>query len=316
MNFYETIFSYGSPVIATLACLLNLPEIFLLIARYRKITKSPCERRTVPVILLASLSVSDFLVGLTVILVKILRFFLVKDIIPTTYTSVRLYKVLNFLFLRLSLLTSIFSLLALTLDRFLAIAKPLIYRSRIQAKHGFAAVISTWTCSSAIIGIHYYLSIFNDIEELKYRLLIFPITIIPACITFSFLYLMILRRIHIHGQNTRQNIALDAEHYSRYILEREMKVSRFAAMVVLLFVICWLPLAITGVVSTVGVHVEPSLPNLMFLFAFVNSTLNPLIYFAFKEKASGRRMRHSFCLCQVSQSDNTVLSAPVRINTL
>ena len=283
MSFYESIFVYGSPIVATLACLLNLPEIIFLVKRYQRISKSHCERRTVPVILLASLAASDFFVGFTVILIKILRLLVIEEVLPANYASERAHKVLNFLFLRLSLLTSVFSLLALTIDRFLAIGRPIVYRTRIRAKHGIITVIVTWLSSSLIIGVHYYFSIYGDIEELKYRLLIFPITIIPACVAFTVLYLMILRRISIEGRETMRRSANKAKSYQRYILERELKVSHFAATVVCVFVVCWLPLGITGLVILCGVKFDESLPNMMFFLAFVNSIIDPLIYFAFKE---------------------------------
>ena len=286
MNFYEIVFIYGSPIVAVLACLLNLPEIILLVRRYRKISKSPCERRTVPVILLTSLAISDFLVGFTVIMVKILRQLMVEGIVATTQTSGRVYRVLNFLFLRQSLLTSVFSLLALTLDRYLAVTKPLVYRTRISAKHGFFAVFVIWLSSFIIISTHYYFSIYGDVEELKYRMLIFPITILPACIAFTVPYLMILRNVFAQGRETLRRSANKMMNYQRHILERELKISRFAATVVCTFMICWLPLAIIGLVTLNSVHMDTTLPNLMFFLAFVNSVIDPLIYFAFKENFS------------------------------
>ena len=283
MNFYDSIFAFGSPVVAALACILNFPQMIILIRRYRRISKARFERRTVPVILLTSLTASDFLVGLTVIFIKVFGNFVADGTIPVNNSSKLFYKILNFLFLRLSLLTSVFSLLALTIDRFFAIGRPITYRTRIRTRHGVIAVLVTWLSSSLIIGIHYYLSIFGKIEELKYRTLIFPITIIPACVAFTVLYIMMLRSISIQSQETIRRSANKTMPYQRYILQRELKVSRFAATVVCVFMICWLPLAITGLVIICGVQIDESLPNLVFFFAFLNSIINPIIYFSFKE---------------------------------
>ena len=283
MNFYDSIFAYGSPVVAALACILNFPQMIILIKRYRRISKARYGRRTVPVVLLTSLAASDFLVGLTVILIKVFGNLIIDGSIPVNTTSKKVYKVLNFLFLRLSLLTSVLSLLALTLDRFFAIGRPIAYRTRIRTRHGIIAVLVTWLSSSLIIGIHYYLLVFGKIEELKYRLLIFPITIIPACVAFAVLYIMMIRSISIQSQETMRMSANKTMPFQRYILERELKVSRFAATVVCVFMICWLPLAVTGLVAICGVQINESFTNLVFFLAFLNSIIDPIIYFAFKE---------------------------------
>ena len=283
MNFYYSIFYYGSPVVAALACLLNFPEIIFLVQRYRRTSKARSEHGTVPIILLISLAASDFLVGFTVILIKVLRRLLIEGTVPPSDTSDQVYKVLNFLFLRLSLLTSVLCLLALTLDRFLAIRRPIVYRTRIRTRHGIIAVLVTWFSSSLIISVHYYFSIFGGIEELKYRLLVFPVTIFPACVAFAVFYIMMLHSISVQARETIRISANKTKSYQRYVLERELKVSRFAATVVCVFMICWLPLAFTGLVMLCGVTFDTSLTNLVFFLAFVNSVIDPIIYFAFKD---------------------------------
>ncbi|XP_065063458.1 trace amine-associated receptor 5-like [Rhopilema esculentum] len=288
MKFSRALFFYGSPVVAVLACLLNLPEIILLLKRYRKMSKLHVKGRVVPVLLLISLAASDFLVGLTVILIKIIRYLLDEGIIPTSEFNRKMHKVLLFLFLRLSLLTSVFNLLALTIDRLCSIRNPILYRTRVSSRHGFAAVLASWMLASVLIAIQYYFSIYEDMEPIKYRLLIFPVTIIPASSCFILCYIKILNNMSMHGQAIRGQLQT-AEKCPLYILERELKISRFAATVVSVFMVCWLPLAFIGLVNILGVDIDNELPNTMFILAFTNSVLDPLIYFGFKEKESLRK---------------------------
>ena len=289
MSFSTYLYTYGSPVVAVLACVLNLPEIILLVRRYRHTSKLRYERNVVPIILLASLALSDFLVGLNVILVKVVYYLMEYNVIPMNYHTFVLYKVLTFLFLRLSLLLSVLSLLAMTVDRLLAVKNPIKYRAKIRTRHGFIAVAVTWVSSSTIIAIHYYVSVYGDGSSFEKRMLIFPITIIPSSIAFALCYVKILREVFVQGREMKRVSEKRAgQRCPRYILEREFKVSRFAATVVCVFMVCWLPLALTGLIAILGVKIDPSLPNTMFLLSFLNSALNPLIYFAFKERL-GRR---------------------------
>lgn len=306
MSFSTYLYTYGSPVVAVLACVLNLPEIILLVRRYRKTSKLRYERNVVPIILLVSLALSDFLVGLNVILVKVVYYLMEYNVIPINYHTLVLYKVMTFLFLRFSLLLSVLSLLAMTVDRLLAVKNPIRYRAKIRTRHGFIAVAVTWVSSSAIIAVHYYASVYGEGSSFEHRMLIFPITIIPSSVAFALCYVKILREVFVQGRKMKRVTDNRAGHRCpRYILEREFKVSRFAATVVCVFMICWLPLALTGLIAFLGVKIDENLPNMMFLLSFLNSALNPLIYFAFKERFSRhfhvvasffRRKRHGFHL--------------------
>ena len=50
----------------------------------------------------------------------------------------------------------------------------------------------------------------------------------------------------------------------------------------LAFVVCWVPIAVVGVILLSGVRLKTFAVNLAFIFAFMSSTIDPIVYFGFK----------------------------------
>ena len=71
MDFWRFWFIYGSPAFAVIICILNSIEILSLVKRLKRRNTNQINHKASSFLLL-NLSVSDFCVGLIVILVKIL----------------------------------------------------------------------------------------------------------------------------------------------------------------------------------------------------------------------------------------------------
>ena len=116
-----------------------------------------------------------------------------------------------------------------------------------------------------------------------------------------------------------------------YMQRREMKIYKFVGTVVFVFLLCWLPIAICGVVLLMeSVHVFTM--NFVFTLAFANSVIDPIVYFFFNDKVIGKlrrlmcrfscapeaqRVRRGSNLFSLSSGDNnSVLSKTRSISSL
>ena len=113
-------FNYGSPAAATVMCILNSIEIYILSKRCQNQTLK-YNKQKISLILLLNLPVSDFLVGFAVILFYLLKY----DVIRFTDTASAIYGFIFFFFLRISLLCSVLNLMAMTFDRYSIILNPI-----------------------------------------------------------------------------------------------------------------------------------------------------------------------------------------------
>ena len=174
-------------------------------------------------------------------------------------------------------LASFCSVLALTVDRFLAIHLHLRYQELVTHKRVVAMVISIWMfsvfLSLSLLWLPHYLfllvySVFNVACIL--------LTTIVYCKIF-----LILRRHKNQIQALQMHVVLEAPQNNNMANFASVQKSAFSAFYVyLVFLICYLPIT---VVSLFDIIHGPSLATFKsYLFActlvFLNSSLNPVIY--------------------------------------
>ena len=329
-----------SPSLAVLAILLNSIMISSLVRQYCRNKKGGKRGHSTPLIFLANLAISDLLVGLTVTVIKVITFLYRYKLIRWTLPLGWAYHIMKYAFLRLSLLTSVFNLASLTIDRFLAIRYPMLYRIRITNKHAFVVAGMTWILSVAFTATHYSISNFSGITLWKYDLIIFPAIVFPGALIFATCYTLILLEIRKQGRNMRnvmvgshQDVGISETKAVRgeeccshlrtddintktsnrsandqpvtsssrkvlplHIQKREIKIYKFAGTVVGVFLLCWLPIAICGLVLMVET-VNPFFANFVFTLAFANSTIDPIVYFVFKDNIVGKMRRLFRLMC-------------------
>eukprot|EP00794_Sanderia_malayensis_P012263 gene12263-13528_t len=299
MNFATFLFLYGSPALAVLICILNLTEIIILAKKLKRAFKSREGQRRSPIALvfLINLAISDFSVGLIIIIIKIMYYLFLYNVLPNTKLSHLVYNVLLYLFLRFSLLCSLFNLTALTMDRCLSIQYPLRYRAIVTKGKVFFVVLLSWALSVTVVVVHYHVSFHTSAQARKNELVIFPAAILPASAIFIICYTCILHKTLMQGREikrlmTSDNLPGSSAHASlAHVFRREAKVSQLACTVACLFVVCWLPMAIVGLLTVCGVHVKMHIINPVFNLAFANSILDPLVYFGFKKRLGTRLKR-------------------------
>ena len=169
---------------------------------------------------------------------------------------------------------SLFGVLSLSADRFLAIYLHLRYQELVTHKRVVAVVVSTWLLSGIISSMYYWNpDIFNVIAG-----------IVPtACIiTTTFLNLNIYLTVRRHAHQIQALQVHQVAQNEEMANVGRLKKSAFTAVYVyLVFLFCYLPLICWGIAD--GPPESDTIPNtdpgLYFLtLVYLNSSLNPLMY--------------------------------------
>jgi hypothetical protein len=201
----------------------------------------------------------------------------------------------------LSATASILNLCVISLDRFMAITSPFTYYSRMTSRTAFALITTVWVVSFLISVLPVNLDLHED-EDLKaigwysdpyfcvlamnstYALVSSMISFyIPAAIilfTYARIYVVARRQARqIAAYDTSANRAKNGGRANQRTMARERKAAKTLAVIVGVFILCWLPFFVVNIIDPYCGHCLPPLPVKIFVWlGYVNSFLNPLIY--------------------------------------
>ncbi|KAK5912120.1 adenosine receptor A1-like [Pseudochaenichthys georgianus] len=224
--------------------------------------------------------------------------------------------------------SSILSLLAIAIDRYLRVKIPTRYTTIVTQRRACVAVCLCWILSF-LTGLVPMLG-WNNLDNLEGNLTssseivceftavmrmdymvyfnFFGWVVVPLSIMIA-LYAEIFRVIR-RQLNRRAEATCDAERYFR----KELKLAKSLALVVFLFAVCWLPIHIMNCIDFFCP--ECSIPKFaMYVGIFmshVNSALNPMVY-AFRIKVFRLTLikitRHCM-LCKPSEPTPCPTSTP------
>ena len=226
--------------------------------------------------LLLSLAVSDLSVGLLVHPLYIARLAMdleqyAKD--NTIYNKTKGAFFITFIFLSYA---SFFGVLALTVDRFLAIHLHLRYKEFVTHKRVVAVVISIMMFSSFLSSLfwwipkHDYLNIYPSIDI--------------ACLVISgIFYFKIYSTVRRHKNQMQSLQVQQDERQDREMMANVARLVKLAVgtfYVYLVFLLCYLPLTCYKIAVIISGHNTTT--NHLYYYSltmmFLNSSLNPLIY--------------------------------------
>ena len=219
--------------------------------------------------LLQSLAVSDLGVGLLVHPMNVAD---IMDSEQENETTESIYTA-SLIPTNFFIYASLFSVTALCADRFLAIRLHLRYQELVTDKRVAAVVVSIWVISALISLIRLFIP--KNIMYVSF-VIIQSACIITATSLSVKLYLTVRRHINqIHVPQVAQNDQRESVH-------RKRRFAMTSVYLYLVFIVCYLPnICVLIIIANIS---EPSniLRHLQFYtltLAFLNSTLNPLIYF-------------------------------------
>ncbi|KAJ8414723.1 hypothetical protein AAFF_G00022460 [Aldrovandia affinis] len=205
--------------------------------------------------------------------------------------------------------SSIFSLLAIAVDRYIAIKIPLRYNSLVTGQRAKGIIAICWVLSVVIgltpmLGWNKYTEPANSTCPIGMMECLFEeVVVMDYMVYFNFfacvlvplvLMLGIYLRIFMAARHQLKLIELKAVHgeRSRSTLQKEVHAAKSLAIIVGLFAICWLPLHIINCFTLFCPRcARPSvwIMYLAIILSHANSVVNPFIY-AYRI----REFRHTF----------------------
>ncbi|KAA0713922.1 Adenosine receptor A2a [Triplophysa tibetana] len=197
--------------------------------------------------------------------------------------------------------SSIFSLLAIAIDRYIAIKIPLRYNSLVTGQRAKAIIAICWVLS-VIIGLTPMLgwhktcsgeSINSTCQPGLMKCLFEGVVVMDYMVYFNFfacvlvpllLMLAIYLRIFMaarHQLKCIESKAVPCELKSRSTLQKEVHAAKSLAIIVGLFAVCWLPLHIINCFTLFCPQCKRPPGIIMYLaiiLSHANSVVNPFIY--------------------------------------
>jgi len=237
----------------------------LTIHAIRKTSSLPTPLKT----LLLSLAVSDLGVGLLVQPLQIAS--LVSRLSPTYNIPPKVLNSITFLLIY----TSFFTVVAISVDRFLAIHLHLRYQELVTPERVVAVVISIWVLSSFLSSMWLW-PLFDTAERVY--IIIYGLCFICGAIVYCRIYLSVRRHTNqievLQVQQELQNGEM-----TNVARRRKSAVSTF--YVYFVFLVCYLPmycLVIVDMFSPSSSRFRRGSRLYLQTLMFLNSSLNPVIY--------------------------------------
>ncbi|XP_071946572.1 adenosine receptor A2b-like [Antedon mediterranea] len=255
---------------------------------------------------IVSLAVADFLVGLVGI-----PFALITNANVSMDRYLCLF--LNSFIVVLTQI-SIFSLLAIAVDRYFAVVSPLKYRRIANTKRALCVIAVTWIAAFAVglvpvMGWHLKPDDnscnFVTIIDMKYMVYFnFFGFVLPPLIIMLFIYIKIFNVVRQQiKQISKTVVAANDDEMARHLsmlTVKEGKAARALAIVIILFAICWLPVHFLNTISLFCKNLN--IPYVLLLMAIIlshaNSAMNPLIY-AYSNREFRRTFKKIIASCAV-----------------
>ncbi|XP_070572116.1 adenosine receptor A1-like [Ptychodera flava] len=195
--------------------------------------------------------------------------------------------------------SSIFSLLAIAMDRFFAVTSPLKYRRLLSTRRCIAIIIATWFFAF-FIGLVPVMGwnlgpppeprcYFVEVIDMEYMVYFnFFGCVLTPLILMIFIYIRIFHTVRRQLRKMKEMYASQpdaaAKHLAAFTL-KEVKTAKSLAVIMILFAVSWLPLHILNTINLVCEHCNVPYPLLLstIMLSHANSAMNPIFY-AFSNK--------------------------------
>ena len=227
---------------------------------------------------------------------------------------------INFILYSITIFTSVFTLMTLSIDRYFAVCHPLTTQNYRQPVRALMVILVIWTVSFMVmlpIILYSQTVVPNQMYPERRRCTIVwpdnqPIPNDKAYTWYTFLlgfaipvslitvfYTMVVLRLRTVGPANRQR--------STERKKSHRKVTRMVLAVISVYIICWLPHWIFQINLTFQTRVPSGfilLFNIITFFSYANSMLNPILY-AFLSENFRKSFKQAFVCCNVINNNES-----------
>lgn len=191
-----------------------------------------------------------------------------------------------------------FNLLAITYDRYLAVLRPLQYKSKMNKTRVYRILFLVWTIPIALALLRNCWQHTTSVEEslridrIYGTVLIFAFVAVPVVIMII-VNSMIIKAIRqqrttedsFNELSNSHSDDLDSRKQNSVEKHRANKGTISCVLVVSIFIVCWIPRAFYNFSAVFGRPdlVSPLLVKLSLLFLFLQSSVNPFIYSFYRD---------------------------------
>ncbi|XP_036438668.1 trace amine-associated receptor 13c-like [Colossoma macropomum] len=236
--------------------------------------------------LILSLAVSDFLVGVFVIPVSLIWMIESCWIFSAVYC---IYSILTSYFLTT---TSIFNVALIAVDRYFALSNPFLYTKTVSVSKMCIIVLSNWFILLAYnVALQYFnghfvsvvmcpgdcFFVLDEVWSLVDLLLAFAL----PCAVIIILYVLVFVIARKHATAIRElNAQTRTSKNVAYSMKSERKAAKVLGILVSVFLGCLFPYFIYTVLGNV-IEIEMGSFQKVLMLVYLNSTINPVIYALF-----------------------------------
>ncbi|XP_070180094.1 adenosine receptor A2b-like [Littorina saxatilis] len=205
---------------------------------------------------------------------------------------------------------SILSLLAVAMERFLAISDPFRYQRVLTKKRALLVVALTWVVA-IFIGLiptmgwnlgsdGFDQCSFTDVIDMDYMVyLIFFGVNLPPLFFMLIIYLYIFHIIRKQQSRMVSQMPVLSRDQRRSERQQKRKVrgTKGLAYIIILFAVCWMPVHVCNCITLFDMEHAPPLPVLLaaIVLSHANSFINPFLYAFSNSKFKRAMKRIIFC---------------------
>ncbi|XP_072559180.1 trace amine-associated receptor 1-like [Paramormyrops kingsleyae] len=282
---------YPTTIRASLYVLLGATILLTVLGNLLVIvTISHCKQLHTPTnYLILSLAVSDFLLGAVVMLPSLIRS------LETCWYLGESFCKIHYNIDTLLSAASIFMLYFISIDRYVAVSRPLLYHAKITTCVAKYMILTCWVLSALIgFGMELNSLTIQDVSltqlncEGRCTVLLDKLSSILSSVFVFFipglfmigLYLKILVIAHKQARSLHVTIlTVENREKSRIILSKmEQKSTRTLGIVTGVYLSCWSPTFIYILIDSVTSLSTPYVYDIVQWIGYLNSGMNPIIY--------------------------------------
>lgn len=197
--------------------------------------------------------------------------------------------------------SSVLNLLAVSIDRYRAISRPLLYVQNMTPRKALLIIFLIWTyvvvfALIPLMGWNFHVNVIQDGHCMfditpYYSVLSSVINFLIPMIIMSVTYFLIYRIAHKHAKrigrretnfsSSGMKLETSALTNDRKNIRRSIKAAKTIAIIVSAFYLSWLPHTVYSIVGIICRSCPQHVPKLSYIFlliAYANSAMNPFLY--------------------------------------